>query len=170
MLLDITMPGMDGIECCHLMREKFPNLVIAMFTGRSVRDYFDPARLAGADAFIGKDIAMDQLPAIVRQLRRHEDQCLCVGSTVSIKSSALKGTSLNLTMVDRQIMELLAAGMTIKAMAGELGRHEQTIKKHLLSCRIRLCAQSNAEAIARWLKSGEAFSGGGYKSSPVQSK
>ena len=40
-LLDISMPGMDGIECCCELRGRFPDLVIAMFTARQVSDCFE---------------------------------------------------------------------------------------------------------------------------------
>jgi len=147
-LLDIKMRGMDGIECCHRMREQLPNLVIAMFTGRSVRDYFDPARLAGADAFIVKSTTLEQLAVIARQLRRHAGECRCIAPNESEGGIIPQLGFGALTRCETRVVKLIADGLIQKEIAVELGCSLRNVHKLIKSAKNRLGARSLGHLIS----------------------
>ena len=151
-LLDIKMPGMGGIACCRELRRLFPDLLIAMHTAKPALERFEEARLAGADGYIVKGIAIDQLAEALRHLQRHDGQCLYIAPKEAALSSPAARDANRLTACDNQIMELVHAGLTIKEMAAGLNRHEQTVKKHLRAVRARLSARTVAQALAFWLR------------------
>ena len=150
-LLDITMPRMDGIECCSELRARSPGLIIAMFTGRSVRECFDPTRLAGADAFIVKDVSMDQLITNLYKLRRCDTRCLCVGPPTGSGIRAGGGAGNMLSPENEAVIQLISTGFCIKQIADDLCIHEQTVKWHLGEIRRKLHALSNPDAVRIWL-------------------
>ncbi len=155
-LLDISMPGMDGIECCSELRTRFPGLVIAMFTGRRLASFAEAAREAGADAYFCK--TMD-LRALVEKLAglcpvigtagllppgtafgRQESRpsvnarCLLIGPDVMI-GGAVGGATLHhnprLSPRQEEIMEFVAQGFAPKEIAALLGLSSWTIYSQL---------------------------------------
>jgi len=117
-LLDISMPGMDGIACCHELRELFPKLVIAMFTARKLAAYADAARGAGADAYFCKSMDLPALAEELAGLRR--SKCISVGPDVLI-GGATGGTVMHhdphLSPRQEEILELVAQGFAVKEIA-----------------------------------------------------
>jgi len=152
-LLDIAMPGMDGIECCCELRARFPELVIAMFTGRSVSDCFEPARLAGADAFIVKGTATDQLFHVLFQLRHRDGECQCVAQPRLHELITPPHPLGLLTPCEERVVKLVSSGLIQKEVASELGCSVRNVRKHLTRAKIRMGAQSLAHLICLWVES-----------------
>jgi DNA-binding NarL/FixJ family response regulator len=70
-LMDISMPVMDGIEAAEKIREDVPNACILMLTGSNSRTDVDRARQAGAAGYVTKDrIAAELIDAIVEVASR----------------------------------------------------------------------------------------------------
>ena len=65
-LLDINMPGIDGIEVCRRVRAAVPQMAILMVTGRSGDDDETKARAAGANGLVAKPL---DLPSLHQQIR-----------------------------------------------------------------------------------------------------
>jgi len=171
-LLDITMPGMDGIECCSALRARFPGQVIAMFTGRRLAAFAEAAREAGADAYFCK--TMD-LRALVEKLAglcpetgtagllppgtafgRRESRpsvnarCMLLGPDVMI-GGAVGGTVMHhdphLSPRQEEIMEFVAQGFAPKEIAALLGLSSWTIYSQLHRAEEKL-RHSEVEIIA----------------------
>jgi len=151
-LLDFSMPGMDGIECCYELRERFPDLVIAMFTGTSARKGFEPARLAGADAYIVKGTATDQLVHTLRLLRHHDGECLCVDPRRLRELLTPLHPSGPLTPCEKRVVKLISSGLIQKEVASELGCSVRNVRKHLALARQRMGAQSLTHLIRLWVE------------------
>jgi len=149
-LLDITMPGMDGIECCCELRARIPRTVIAMFTGRAVSDCFEPARLAGADAYIVKGTATDQLVRTLHLLRHHDGECLCVAESGALESA--KQASHELTAREIQVLDYISRGGIYKEAAEHFRCTESNIKKTMARAISHLNARSKDHAIRLWLE------------------
>jgi len=149
-LLDITMPGMDGIKCCQELRTCFPELMIAMFTGRLVSDCFEPARLGGADAYIVKGTATDQLVRTLHLLRHHDGECLCVAESGALESA--KQASHELTAREIQVLDYISRGGIYKEAAEHFRCTESNIKKTMARAISHLNARSKDHAIRLWLE------------------
>jgi pilus assembly protein CpaE len=75
-LLDINMPGMDGIAAAELLASRAPNAAIIMMSVQGEPDYLRRAMLAGAREFLVKPFSSDELAASIRQVNSRERQKL----------------------------------------------------------------------------------------------
>ena len=66
-LLDLTMPPMDGLECLEHLREEHPDLVLIVVSGCDDPRQIEAAFRRGANAFVLKSIDPSDLPALIRQ-------------------------------------------------------------------------------------------------------
>jgi diguanylate cyclase (GGDEF)-like protein len=91
-LLDIEMPGMDGLNICRNLkaRESGKNTPIVMITGRGDAEAVDQAFAAGAQDFINKPISWPVLPHRIRQVLRARDTLQEVKATDSRSSALLR--------------------------------------------------------------------------------
>jgi DNA-binding NarL/FixJ family response regulator len=69
-LMDVGLPGMDGLEATRLLRLRHPSTRIVLLSGRGEREAADAAREAGADAFLVKGALSDEVVEAVLQLAR----------------------------------------------------------------------------------------------------
>jgi DNA-binding NarL/FixJ family response regulator len=152
-LLDIKMPGMDGIECCRKLRSEFPELVIAMHTAKSVRECFENALRAGADAFIVKGVAIEQLARTLGELKRQPiEECRCLAAAPAA-NEALKTVDV-LTNREIELMDYVSQGFSYKQAADHFGCSESNIKKTVARAIRHLTARSKDHAIRLWLERG----------------
>src|SRR3954451_20747743 len=75
-LLDITMPGMDGIATAEQLAVRAPTSAIIMMSVQGEPDYLRRAMLAGAREFLVKPFSSDELAASIRQVHQRERQKL----------------------------------------------------------------------------------------------
>lgn len=140
-LLDIIMPRQDGIETAKLLKETYPNIKVIMLTTFENIENIMESFLAGADGYVVKDIAPDELVMVVKCVNKG----LCVihesVQNLMIKSfnNALnKNVSVNMDMGDveisnteREIIRLVAQGKNNKEIAQIMNFAEGTIKNKI---------------------------------------
>ena len=141
-LLDIRMPGLDGLQVLDRLQEQFPQTKVVMLSGTDESELAAEALKRGATAFVGKGIDPADLAAILRQVI---DGTLVTGTfgNGSAKSAA---DELGLTAREREILGHVAAGRPNKKIAGELWLSEQTIKYHLTNIYRKIGVSSRTEA------------------------
>ena len=108
-VLDVMMPGMDGIETCEIIRanSNYDNIIIAFLTARS-EDYSQVAGLeAGADDYINKPIKPKVLVSRVKALLRRKTS---QGTDQNISSSSINISDLN---IDRESYQVERDGIEI---------------------------------------------------------
>ena len=149
-LLDLRMPGMDGLRCLELLRERHPSVKGIIFSGSDDPAAVDAAFARGAVAFIRKTIDPADLAALVRQ---------AVAGNVFFKAgndapSAPIESPWDLTPREIEVLRALAQGQSNKQMARELWLSEQTIKYHLTNLYRKLRVSSRTEAVGRAFEHG----------------
>ena len=149
-LLDIKMPGMGGIAYCGELRRLFPDLLIAMHTEQPTHEQFEAARLAGADAFLKKYLAVDQLADALGRLERRLGQCLWLAANDAGEWISLPPGLALLTPCELKVLELRAQRMREKEIAARLGKSVHTVKVQLASIRHKLGRVTTVEAAALW--------------------
>jgi DNA-binding NarL/FixJ family response regulator len=142
-LLDLRMPGMDGLRCLELLRERHPSVKTIIFSGSDDPAAVDAAFARGAVAFIQKTIDPADLPSVVRQ---------AVAGNVFFAAGNVAHTSpvesrWDLTPREIEILRALAGGQSNKQMAREFWLSEQTIKYHLTNIYRKLEVRSRTEAV-----------------------
>ncbi len=125
-ILDLRMPGLDGLELQQLLAATGRNESIIFITGHGDIPTCAKAMKAGAIDFLPKPFRDgDLLDAIARSLQR--SQSLWREHTERTKTQTLVD---QLTPREREVMELVVAGKLNKQIAAELGASEKTIKVH----------------------------------------
>ena len=146
-LLDMLLPGLDGIEVLHeLRRREFPGrvLVVTSFTDRLVA-----AIRAGARGYLSKDVAPEALVAAVR--------AVAAGHVLLEPDAlpALTGTPLSaLTARERDVLTLLAEGRSNREIARALLVAEKTVKTHVSSILQKLGLADRTQAALYAVRSG----------------
>jgi DNA-binding NarL/FixJ family response regulator len=154
-LMDIRMPRLDGLEATRrlLAREQPPRVLI--MTTFDLDEYVLEALRAGASGFLLKDIGRDDLARAVRTVaageallapsvtRRLIDAYVSPCAAAAEPSAALE----SLTAREREVLELLASGMSNAEIAAELIVGEATIKTHVANVLMKLAVRDRVQAV-----------------------
>jgi DNA-binding NarL/FixJ family response regulator len=143
-LLDIRMPGMDGLRCLELLRERHPNMTVAILSSLDEPEQINAALRRGAAGYILKSISPDDLPAALRQMVERS-----VYYSVSNLEEAYgkSARAAGLSEKEIAILQHLAEGRSNRQIAGELFISEQTVKFHLRNIYRKLGINSRTEAM-----------------------
>jgi DNA-binding NarL/FixJ family response regulator len=158
LLLDISMPKMDGLEALQMIKAEFPQTKVVILTvSDSDEDLFTSIR-AGADGYLNKDLDANEFLEMLAGLERGE-------AAITRKTAArLMAGFQNLTneteqadpLTKREIQLLgwMGEGYSNKAIAKELFISENTVKYHIRNIFQKLDVQNRTEAVAYALREG----------------
>jgi DNA-binding NarL/FixJ family response regulator len=151
-LMDIRMPRLDGIEATR----KLPGAKVLILTTFGLDEYIVEALRAGASGFLLKDAPVDELVAAIRAVaageaqlspavtRRLLDQVAHrLPSPVTTTADGLA----ELTPREREVLQLMAGGLTNAEIAGALFVSEPTVKTHVSSVLAKLGLRSRIQAV-----------------------
>jgi DNA-binding NarL/FixJ family response regulator len=151
-LMDVRMPNLDGIEAI----KRLPNHRVLVLTTFGLDEYIVEALRAGASGFITKDVPADELvravrvvaagdalltPAVTRQLLDRVARRL--PAPVSATPTSLE----QLTEREREVLELLARGMSNAEIAESLIVGEATVKTHVSNVLMKLGLRDRVQAV-----------------------
>ncbi|QOZ31823.1 response regulator transcription factor [Bradyrhizobium sp. CCBAU 53421] len=143
-LLDVRIPGMSGPELQIRLNELESTLPIVFLTGHADTATTVQAIKAGAEDFLTKPIASEQLiDAINRAVARHE-----LVRSQRTRLDSLRALLARLTPRERQVFDLIVRGRINKQIAYELGTTERTIKAHRHQVMEKMQVQSLAELVS----------------------
>lgn len=143
-LLDLTMPPMDGLECLERLREEHPDVTVIVLSGCEDRRQIEAAFRRGAHGYLVKMIDPYDLPAVVRHIVE--------GSAFAMPRPGQadeQGHDWRRVLSERELSVLgfIAEGMTNKQIAGRLWLSEQTVKFHVRNVYRKLSVSSRTEAL-----------------------
>jgi DNA-binding NarL/FixJ family response regulator len=156
-LMDLLMPGTDGLTAIGRIRAADPAARILVLTSFSSADQVVPAVRAGAAGYLLKDAAPEEVEAAVRAVHRGEsrlDPQVTAAVLAEVASPAAGGPDeaavANLTPREREVLALLARGLTNAQLARELVVSEKTVKTHVSSilAKLRLSDRTQAALFA----------------------
>jgi FixJ family two-component response regulator len=126
LILDVCMPGLNGLELQHTLAEKRVNLPIIFITGQGDIPMSVHAMKAGAVDFLPKPFQVPALLAAVRQaLARHAQ-----ARQEDTQRTELARRAEALSTREREVMDLVVSGLLNKQIGHRLGVTEKTIKAH----------------------------------------
>ena len=165
-LLDLVMPIMDGIAATPQILECCPRSRIIVLTSFGEEDKVFPAIRAGAHGYLLKDIRPDDLVQAIRaaylgQAQLHPDVAQKLMSAVAKGGTLPSGQSHEpaaetLTEREREVLRLLASGLSNREIAGELVIGETTVKSHVSSILDKLDLEDRTQAAIYALRHGLA--------------
>jgi DNA-binding NarL/FixJ family response regulator len=151
-LMDIRMPKLDGIEATR----KLPGLKVLILTTFGLDEYIVEALRAGASGFLLKDAPVDELVGAIRAVaageaqlspavtRRLLDQ---VAHRLPAPVSATVGGLDELTPREREVLQLMAGGLSNAELAAALFVSEATVKTHVSAVLGKLGLRSRIQAV-----------------------
>ena len=140
-LLDVEMPGLDGIEAVAALRAAVPGVRILMVTTFGRPGYLRRAMEAGAAGFVVKDTPAAQLADAIRRVH----QGLRVVDPSLAAETLVAGTS-PLTARESDVLRAARDGGTVADIAKELHLSEGTVRNHLSAAIGKTGARTRAEA------------------------
>lgn len=147
-VLDISMPGMDGIEVLKEIKRLRPRLPVLMLSMHPEEQYAIRSIRAGASGYLTKDSVPEMLVAAIRKILRGEKfispnlvEILLQDLQVDHKGALYEGLS------DRefQIMRMIASGKTVSQIAAEIFLSVKTVSTYRARALDKMGLKSNAE-------------------------
>lgn len=128
-LLDIRLPGRDGLDLLSEIRDRMPNTTVMMLTGATDPTLPTRAYELGADGFLSKETTGQALADKIRRAHSARQE----GNPVpSPQPGKPKATDLiELTAAEEQVLQLIAQGLDNAAIAERLTVSENTVKTHV---------------------------------------
>ncbi len=159
-LMDITMPGSDGLEATRLIKAELPETKIVMVTVSDDTDDLLQAIKNGADGYLLKDMSEEELSSTLEAVAagvsalspvlaaRIVDEFTRAGRTTA--EAPLEA----LTPRETEVLRFLAAGATSREIASALGVTENTINFHVKNILSKLRLKNRAQAAVYAVRSG----------------
>ena len=141
-LLDVEMPGLDGIAAAEVLRAALPEVRVLIVTTFGRPGYLRRALQCGAAGFVVKDTPARQLADAVRRVHaglRVVDPALAADSLVTGESP--------LTVRESEVLRSARDGATVAAIASELFLSEGTVRNHLSAAIGKTRSRTRAEAV-----------------------
>ena len=151
-LMDLRMPGMDGLTAIEHLRVEQPEVAVVILTTFNEDDLMMRGLRAGARGYLLKDTDRETLFNTIRAARRGETLLKPEIIARVLSQSSGSGTTIpvrtDLTERELEVLRAVAQGERSKEIAINLGISERTVKAHLASIYNRLGVDSRAAAIA----------------------
>ncbi|QDZ16266.1 response regulator transcription factor [Humibacter ginsenosidimutans] len=148
-LLDVEMPGQDGITAAAELRDRMPGIRVLMVTTFGRPGYLRRAMRAGVAGFVVKDTPAKRLAAMVRDVA---DGLRVIDPALAAESLAAGDSPL--TERESDVLRAAESGGTIADIAGELHLSEGTVRNYLSSAIGKTDARTRAEAVRIALENG----------------
>jgi DNA-binding NarL/FixJ family response regulator len=149
-LMDLRMPGTDGVTAAREIRREFPAARILFLTSYDTEEDVYQALLAGASGFLLKQSKRHELVAAVRAVASGASW---VPSEIARRAKDREGSP-ELSVRQREVIELVAKGLSNKDIANLLGFSESGTKQHLRQIYAKLGVTDRAEAVAAAMQRG----------------
>jgi two-component system nitrate/nitrite response regulator NarL len=147
-LLDVTMPG-GGIEAARSIASACPATRIVMLTVSEDEDDLLAAMKAGASGYVLKGVSAQELATVVRSVSSGEvyvAPSLAFGLLREMSKPRINDPLAELSSRERQVLELVASGMSNQEIGMKLGLAEKTIKHYMTNILTKLQVRSRVEA------------------------
>jgi NarL family two-component system response regulator LiaR len=150
-LMDLVMPGMDGVEATHRIRAVSPRTQVVVLTSFHEDTSIFPAIRAGALSYLLKDAGPEDVGAAVRRAARgesvlHPQVAARVIQSVQHGSDRPPNPYVDLTEREQEVLRLVADGLTNAQIAAALGIGEKTVKGHVSNVLGKLYLEDRTQA------------------------
>lgn len=155
LLIDLSMPRMNGTEAIQVLRARQPDLKIIVLTVHRTEEYVRAALDAGINGYLLKDDTHNELLSSIHAVlngQTYLSPSICghvVNTYLDPNGALVHGSSLEaLTTREREVIKLIAEGMTNKSIARQLFISVKTVEKHRSNLMRKLNLHSAAKITA----------------------
>jgi two-component system, NarL family, response regulator LiaR len=152
-LMDLVMPGMDGVQATQIIRQRHPKVQVIALTSFKDHELVQRAMQAGAISYLLKDIDADELAKAIRAAYTGRPTLALEATQALIRASRREQpTTFDLTERQLEVLDLMISGLSNQEIASRLGVRESTVKYHVSSILSRFGASSRTEAVSLALR------------------
>ena len=157
LLVDINLPGRNGIECVAALKAAHPSLQILMLTTYDDSDAISDSLRAGASGYLLKRSSAQEIIAAINDVHAGGSPMSATVARQVVSHfhpgrAATTPEMQTLTAREHEILSLLAKGLHYKEIAEQLGISTSTVRAHLHAIYGKLHVQSRTEAVVKFLK------------------
>ena len=150
-LMDIVLPGMSGIDALQIIREKYPLTDVIVLSSFVDTSKVVQAIQAGAIGYLMKDVDPDELAAAIHATRRgelylHLEAARCLADALRPSSDQQEPTPDVLTEREREVLVLVAKGLSNQEIGIQLAISLKTVKAHVSSIFRKLEVENRVQA------------------------
>jgi DNA-binding NarL/FixJ family response regulator len=153
-LVDINLPGMNGIECVRRLKPVLPNTQFVMVTVYEDSNHIFNALAVGATGYLLKQTLRHDLLAALKEVHAGGSPMSSNIARKVVQSFRRPGTDMeqseDLSPREREVLELLARGFLYKEIADSLGISVQTVNTYIRRIYEKLHVRSRAQAVAKY--------------------
>jgi two-component system invasion response regulator UvrY len=154
-LLDISMPGMTGLEALKQLKNDKPRLSVLVLSMHPEEQYAVRALRAGASGYLTKESAPDELITAIRKIsqgRKYITSSLAERLAFEVEADSEKPLHDILSDREYQVLRMIASGSTIKQIAEELSLSIKTVSTYRTRIMEKMKMKTNAELMHYALK------------------
>ena len=155
-LMDINLPGMNGVECVRLLKQLLPQTQVMMLTVYEDTENIFNALTAGANGYMLKRTSSKELMEAIHDVHRG-------GSPMTMhiarkvvqsfqKTAATAQPTENLSEREQQVLDLLSQGLMYKEIADKLAISYETVHTYIRRIYEKLQVRTRTEAVAKFLR------------------
>jgi two-component system, NarL family, response regulator DegU len=158
-LMDVSMPEMDGVEACRQVRAAVPGTKIVMLTMHADQDVLANAIRAGACGYLVKDCSTEEIADAVR-MASNGDTALSPQLAASMLDEVRKLDQAPtreervVTKREEEVLQLIADGCSTSEVAEQMYISQKTVKNHLASIYQKLDARDRTQAVLQAVRMG----------------
>ncbi len=149
-LLDITMPGMTGLEVLKQLKNDKPKLPVLILSMHPEEQYAIRVLRAGASGYLTKESAPDELLTAIRKIsqgRKYITSSLAERLATEVEADSEKPLHDILSDREYQVLRMIAAGKTVKHIAKELSLSIKTVSTYRTRIMEKMKMKTNAEVM-----------------------
>lgn len=155
-LMDINLPGMNGVECVRQLKPLLPDTQVIMLTVYEDTENIFNALAAGAAGYLLKRTPREELLAAIRDVCRGGSPMTTHIARKVVQSFQKGGASTqpteNLSAREQEVLDLLSQGFLYKEIAEKLGISYETVHTYIRRIYEKLQVRTRTEAVAKFLR------------------
>ena len=160
-LMDVTMPDVDGVEATRHIRRLYPDIQVVMLTMHADQSVISEALRAGAAGYLVKDCSIEEIAAAIRMAANDEADLSpsLAGAMLSevrrmTPEPSIEDNEKVVTRREIDVLQLIADGCSTPEVAERLFISQKTVKNHLASIYQKLDARDRTQAVLQAVRMG----------------
>lgn len=156
-LMDVTMPELDGVEATRQIKARQPDVKIVVLTMHADQDILTEAIRAGANGYLVKDCSTDEIAQAIEAVALGETALspgLAASMLAEVRRNGGEQPERVITAREEEVLQLIADGCSTPEVAEQLFISQKTVKNHLASIYQKLDARDRTQAVLQAVRMG----------------